>query len=328
MELGERPDRRRRLEHPALLYAGLDGFLAAMVPFVAAGVERGEVVLVAARGDYLPALRARLGTQAAAVRWADTAAWHPSPAARLRAVHDLVTRELAAGAARVRLAGEPAWPPGPPELVREWQRYESAVNAVLAPFPATFLCLYDASGLAPSLLEAAYRTHPTVYQDGQEQPSAAYQPPARLLRDLAPDLPPPPPRAARFPVTGDLASARRFLYREALRAGVPPERAMDLCAAGNEALTNALVHGRGTPTLLAWTEGERFVCQVEDQGDGIADPLAGYRPPATAARGRGLWLARQLVDLLEVAPGAPGAAVRLHVSTGPPGNATPPAPGT
>jgi hypothetical protein len=42
----------------------------------------------------------------------------------------------------VRLAGEPVWPTGPPELIREWQRYESALNAVLAPFPDTTVRLH------------------------------------------------------------------------------------------------------------------------------------------------------------------------------------------
>jgi anti-sigma regulatory factor (Ser/Thr protein kinase) len=108
-------------------------------------------------------------------------------------------------------------------------------------------------------------------------------------------------------------SARAFLRDRALRAGVRAERAVDLCYAVNEVLTNALVHG-STPAVSAWLDDGRFVCQIEDRGHGIVDPLAGYLPPATdAVRGRGLWLARQLVDLLQIVPGRLGTTVRLQV---------------
>jgi anti-sigma regulatory factor (Ser/Thr protein kinase) len=47
---------------------------------------------------------------------------------------------------------------------------------------------------------------------------------------------------------------------------------------------------------------------------GIDDPVTSYLPPPTSAeRGRGLWLARQLVDLIQFAPGASGTTVRLRI---------------
>jgi hypothetical protein len=46
---------------------------------------------------------------------------------------------------RLRLVGEPVWPNGPPEHVLEWERYESVLNEVLAPFPVTLVCTYDTS---------------------------------------------------------------------------------------------------------------------------------------------------------------------------------------
>jgi anti-sigma regulatory factor (Ser/Thr protein kinase) len=305
---------RRQLEHAALLYAGLDDLLGSMVPMVTAALDQQEFVFVAARPDNLAALRAELGERAGAVGWADTRQWHPHPATRLRAFHELVTDRLGAGATGLRLAGEPPWPAGPPERVREWQRYESALNAVLAPFPVTLLCLYDTSGLDASVVDAARRTHPTVHQDGAPRPSGRFEPPARFLRRWNAALPPPPPLAARMPEFSDLSAARRFLHDQALRAGVRPERMGDLLVAANEVLTNALVHGNSAASLWAWADDGHFVCQVEDGGGGIADPLAGYRPPSLdASMGRGLWLVRQLVDLLQIEPGPPGTRVRLHV---------------
>jgi len=59
----------------------------------------------------------------------------------------------------------------------------------------------------------------------------------------------------------------------------------------------------------------RFLCQIQDDGPGVADPLAGYVPAAEAMdAGRGLWLARQLVDLIQIVPKSTGTTVRLHVN--------------
>jgi anti-sigma regulatory factor (Ser/Thr protein kinase) len=307
-----------RLDHPALLYADPDELLEAMVPYVTDGLDRGEVVLVAARGDNLAALRWASGPRAARVRWLDSDRWHPHPGSRLRAFHELVSNGRGSGATRFRLAGEPLWPPGQPELAREWQRYESALNAVLAPFPVSLLCLYDAARLDGSVLNSACRTHPRVRRRDGERACGEFEPPQEFLRRSNPELAQPPPWAARLPAAGDPADARRFVREQALGAGVPPERAADLCVAANEVVTNALVHGGGAATLLAWTHDGRFVCQIEDAGRGIPDPLAGYRPPAgEATGGYGLWLARQLVDLLQIGPrptGLPGTAVRLQTA--------------
>ncbi|MGH2683117.1 MAG: anti-sigma factor RsbA family regulatory protein [Actinomycetota bacterium] len=308
---------RGLLEHPALLYERMEDFLGVMVPYVSAGIEREEVVFVAARGVMVGALRDELGTRAAGARLEDTDEWYPHPATRLRAFNELITGELGAGAKRFRLAGEPVWPAGPPELVREWQRYESVLNAVLAPFPATLVCLYDASRLDGSILDGARRTHPVVFGAGGEQPSGEFVAPEEFLPGWNPSLDPPPSSAVRMPEVADLSFARWFLQEEALRAGIEPKRAADLVLAANEVLTNAVQYANGLTALWAWVDDGEFICQIEDRGQGLADSLAGYRPPGDdIAAGRGLWLARQLVDLLQIVPGPSGTAVRLHIRQG------------
>jgi anti-sigma regulatory factor (Ser/Thr protein kinase) len=302
------------LEHPALLYTSTEDFLEYMVPYVRSGLDNDEVVFVAAGGDNLAALRSEIGPRGAAAGWADTEAWHPHTATRLRAFHELATDALASGAASIRLAGEPVWPAGPPELVREWQRYESVLNNVLAPFPVTLVCLYDAARLDPSILATARTTHPTFLEDSAEHRSEDFETPEEFLARWNAELTPPPRSAERITEFTDLSSARRFVHKQAIRDGLPADRAADLCFAANEAITNAIVHGHGVAGLWTWNDDGRFICQVEDRGPGIADPLAGYRPPSNeASSGRGLWLARQLVDLLQVVPGRAGTTVRLHV---------------
>jgi anti-sigma regulatory factor (Ser/Thr protein kinase) len=310
--MGILEDEPPRLEHPALLYGDIDAFLAAMVPFVKEGLEAEEPVVVAVASEELAALRERVGEEGRGVVWLDTREWVPHPASRLRAFHELVSDELARGAARLRMVGEPVWPDGPPEHVLEWERYESVLNEVLAPYPVTLVCTYDTSRVDPSIAASARRTHPTVW-NGRDAISDAFVPPAELLRRRNAEVPSPPRGATVMARPDDLAAARQFIEAEAERAGVPPDPAMDLLIAANEVLTNAAAHAGGAVGVWVWVEDGRFMCQVEDRGPGIDDPLAGYLPPDdVASGGRWLWIARQLVDLLQIAPAEPGTRVRLH----------------
>ena len=309
-QAGQRP--REALEHPAFLYGDIDSFLSVLVPFVTGGLEAGEPVVVVVAGEELEALRGEVDTPGEGVRWLDTRGWHPHPASRLRVFHDLVTDLLARGAPRLRLVGEPVWPAGPAEHVLEWERYESVLNEVLGPYPVTLICTYDTSRVAPAIAKSALRTHPVI-QNHEVAPSDEFVPPPELLRRRNAAVPAPPPDAATLATPEDLAAARRFIEAEARRAGVGVVAAMDLLIATNEVLTNALAHGEGAVGVWVWARENRFLCQVEDRGPGIEDPLAGYRPPDdVASSGRGLWIARQLVDLLQIAPAEPGTRVRLH----------------
>lgn len=191
-----------------------------------------------------------------------------------------------------RLVGEPVWPSGPPEQVREWQRYESALNAILAPFPVSLLCLYDAGALDPAILVTARRTHPWIESDRRATASEDFEAPEAFLRRWRGEGSPPPASADVVAQVSDLGAARGLVLARAMAAGVDPEVSVALSIAANEVLTNALVHGGGDARLSIWAEGDRFLCQVEDEGEGIEDPLAGYRPPGDGSGRRGLWLAR------------------------------------
>lgn len=307
------PDPWHALEHPALVYGGIDEFLAYTVPFVEQGVAEGSPVMGAVGPVELDALRAELRPNGA-VHLEDTNAWHPVPATRLRAFHRFVTDALEGGATRVRLLGEPLWPTGPPGSALEWARYESVLNEVLAPFPVSLVCTYDAHRLRPEIVADARRTHPMVSAKGSEVPSADFEEPSSLLARWTPRLPPVPDDAMSMPPPFDPAPARAFVKDRAARAGLPGSRSMDMALAASEILANAAAHGGGPVALRTWTDGGYLVCQIDDAGDGVVDPFAGYRPPGTEqGAGRGLWLARQVVDLMQIAPGRHGTSVRLQV---------------
>ncbi|MDQ2707840.1 MAG: ATP-binding protein [Actinomycetota bacterium] len=76
---------------------------------------------------------------------------------------------------------------------------------------------------------------------------------------------------------------------------------------------NAIEHGSGTGLLQLWLRSELLICEVHDAGV-LGEPLPGLRSPRPAdARGRGMWIARQLCDLLHVWTDHTGTHVRLQV---------------
>jgi anti-sigma regulatory factor (Ser/Thr protein kinase) len=112
----------------------------------------------------------------------------------------------------------------------------------------------------------------------------------------------------------DLSRVRELVVATAVDADLPRERADELALAVNEIATNAILHGRPPTTLRIWRQHDQIVCEVADAGAGIKDQLAGQvRPPADAVGGRGLWLARQLCDALEIRNGV-GCTVSLHAT--------------
>ena len=102
---------------------------------------------------------------------------------------------------------------------------------------------------------------------------------------------------------------------EALRGqGFPDSRAEDVTVAVNEVATNAVHHGTHTARLMLWTPEQDVVCEVHDGGR-LADPLPGLAPPDPGrAHGRGIWIARQLCDLLHVWGDDTGTHVRIRAA--------------
>jgi anti-sigma regulatory factor (Ser/Thr protein kinase) len=92
------------------------------------------------------------------------------------------------------------------------------------------------------------------------------------------------------------------------------ERAGDMALALDEIVANAQEHGQPPIAVTAWSDG-RLVVEVIDRGRGFDYPkVCRAHPPAPLGRrGRGLWIVRQLVDVVTIISGPTGTVVRIEL---------------
>src|SRR5215207_8973635 len=300
-------------DHRALVYSSADELLAAAVPFVREGLRAGDRVLAVTTRENVQALAAALGARDRRIDRRHSGDWYAAPGKTLRAYKRYVDEHGRHGRG-VTIVGEPVWADRSPAAVREWARYEAVINVAFADTATRLLCPYDARAVPDAIIADAERTHPTLMSAGASLPSPTFVGPAEFCERLDRE---PLERAdgavSALVVTPDLARVRRFVERNAWLSGLRETRVADLALAVHELATNALRHG-GTPVALRiWSAPGEVVAEVADSGGGLRDPLAGLLEPApTSAGGRGLWMARQLCELVEVHSTDAGAVVRVH----------------
>jgi anti-sigma regulatory factor (Ser/Thr protein kinase) len=299
--------------HPGLLHSAVvvdddEAFVSHVAPFLRAGLDEGATLAVVNRRHWA-LLREELGADAERVSFTDCNDFYIRPIDAL-ASYDVILRRLSAeGFTSVRVAAEiplgatrSGWD--------DWISYEAIVNHAFAHRPATILCAYDTNTASDTVIDAVWRTHPHVvtggdaigphYHDPADVVATFGRAPARelLLRSL--------------PMTRDATEFRGLLSAELAAAGAPKAKVVNMLVAASEVFDNAIVHGDGPTALRVGLVDGWFVCEIEDQGPGLDDPLAGYIPPESGEPGRrGLWLARQIVSRLELIPAEPGLIARL-----------------
>jgi anti-sigma regulatory factor (Ser/Thr protein kinase) len=300
--------------HDALLYSGLADFMARTVPFIRRGLHAGEPVMVATSAEKIDLLRADLGTDANAVVFADMASVGANPARIIPFWEEFVDRNIAGGR-RMRGIGEPIWPGRSSAELVECQRHESLLNVALKPeTPMWLLCPYDRDGLDAALIQEALRSHPFVTEAATQRESGDFRGVGASAAPFDTPLPPPPAGCHAFAFgPGNLTTVRELVSASGSGAGLDPARVEDLVQAAHEVAVNSVRHGGGRGTLRIWRETSALICEIYDQGR-IDLPLVGReRPGAGAAAPRGLWLANQLCDLVQIRCLQSGSVVRLHM---------------
>lgn len=128
--------------------------------------------------------------------------------------------------------------------------------------------------------------------------------------------PPPPAQVAPLDQPFDahaLVGLRAAVAAHADAFGLGSLRGSDLVLIAHELASNAIRHAGGGGRLRMWRVDEHVYCQVVDAGPGLPDPAAAGLKNAepAAAGGRGLWIVRQLADLLDVGTDEAGTTITV-----------------
>jgi anti-sigma regulatory factor (Ser/Thr protein kinase) len=286
--------------HEALFYEGDPDFLARTVPFIEAGISQGDAVLVAVPEPRLSALRTTLPTSTDRVTFADMALVGRNPG-RLISLWDQFVRAQSGRPGAIRGVGEPIWGGRTEDEIVECEIHERLLDLAFSNFDELhFICAYDSAFLPADIVSRVTIAHDHPLTDSD------------VLR--APMRPAPTGTYRRAFHAVDIRAVRHDLADLAKHVGLSGSQSEDLVLAANEIVTNSVLHGGGQGTLLAWIDGDSVVCEISDRGH-ITDPLAGRRrPPTDEEGGRGLWLAHQLCDLVQVRSDPEGTVVRLRMA--------------
>jgi anti-sigma regulatory factor (Ser/Thr protein kinase) len=301
--------------HEAFFYDGDEDFVAGSVEFLSEGLSNGEHVVVAVVPDKIEMLRAALRGQADQVTFIDMAAPGRNPARVMQVWADLVEAAALRGS-RVRGIGEPIWPGRSDDEIVEGHLHEALLNVA---FPAgtrlLLRCPYDVSQLDPDVVRTAEMTHPMLVRDQHRGLSRAYAPYDLVTSAFADPLRGPAEVDQEIDYgPGDLSTLRAVMAGMAARHGMPYETVEALVLSVREIAVNSIRHGGGSGRMRAWVEGGSLVCELSDAGH-IRESMVGrLRPRPDDESGRGIWLANQLCDLVQIRSSSSGTVVRLHVA--------------
>lgn len=302
--------------HHALVYSSDDELLDGLCPFIGEGLAADQPVVAVVGERTATLLSDALGPERERVRFLDAGAVYRDPRQAIRNYAAIFNEDFLADAEIARFVGEIPFG-AVTSAQREWMRYESALNSLFSHAPVWGVCPYDRRALPEELVASAARTHPLLLTAGRWHYSDEYTPPTRFLRELTASQRSQASLLTDLTVGQNLSRVRGTVRRHATSRGAAPERADQFVNAVNEVVTNALTHGQEPVRLRLLCDEHVLMCEVSDHGTGLDDPLAAYRLPAANEEeegGRGLWLARELCDVVELETRPDGFAVHLAMN--------------
>jgi anti-sigma regulatory factor (Ser/Thr protein kinase) len=294
--------------HEALAYAAPGELAARLAGRVQAALAAGDPVMAVLEDAPRQQLHTELGSATDGVRFLEPAAVHTVPGFTTAVRWTRSSRQAGPGARPMivtqQLLDLPGCGPG------YWARLCAGLEVAAAGLPLTVLCAFldEPGGWA-----RVRQTHHVLGTGCGSGPNPDYRKPHDVVREHPPPPPPepgPPTAELAFRAT-DLGPLRHLTAEVAGRGGMASERVADAVLAVNELASNSVEHGPGTGRLRLWTHGAPWLlAEVSDRGR-LIDPFPGMVHPSTSGpRGRGLWLASELCDVMEVwAEG--GTVVRL-----------------
>ncbi|WP_344154927.1 sensor histidine kinase [Kribbella yunnanensis] len=284
-------------QHEAFVYASDEEFVRQSVPFVHDGLATDATTVAVLPPDRIAILREALGDSAARVRFIDMTVAGRNPARLIPFWREIVGQ---AGGRAVYGLSECVYPGRSTAAYDEALLHEGLTDIAFAADSGFRLCCPFAAtvGIDPTAHHSS-----TGHSGGEALAEKTFRTP---LNDV-------PDRAERWEFgLADLGDVRKWVNGQASSHGVSRDRMDDLGLALHEVCTNSIRFGGGRGALSVWIENGSLVCDVADHGR-IDDLLVGrVMPPLDGLGGRGVWLANQLCDLVQLRSGDGFTQVRLH----------------
>ncbi|MEU4690501.1 ATP-binding protein [Actinoplanes sp. NPDC023714] len=274
--------------------------------------DRTRHVLADAAGDLPPR-----------VRWGEPGAFYQRLGFAYEGFRRYLADEQRAGR-RVHVIAEPDLSSGMDaglcaDRAAAYLAYEAICNDTYALGGSAVTCVWDSRHHPRTVIDGVRATHPYELTAAGRSPSPSYLPPRRYLAGHQ-DRPmrPAPEQVDHDGTVGEVAALsglRSTLSGWAAGHRFTGDAREDLVLAVVEVATNGLRHG-GTPVRVrAWHHHGTLIVQCDDSGTQPIPAAAGYlrpEPSAALAGGRGLWLARQLADVVTVSSVPGRTSVRLY----------------
>jgi anti-sigma regulatory factor (Ser/Thr protein kinase) len=309
--------------HAALVIGADEDLSAVLLPALHRWVDTYDEVLLVV-GEHTRAVLAEDAPDPAGVLyWGDPAAFYQ----RLGFAYENFRRHLAErhkAGRRVHVIAEPDLTSGVDAGLRAgrvaaYLAYEAVCNKTYAFGGSAVTCLWDSRHHPDAVIEGVRATHPQVLTATGRAPWPQYVPPERYLAGRA-DVPMRPvPAHVEQEMTlhevTELSVLRTVIGGWAAGHGFAAEASEDLMVAVVEVATNGLRHGRTAVRVRAWHHGDTLIVQCDDAGGRPIPAVTGYHRPsplAAAAGGRGLWLARQLADVVTTSSVPGRTSVRMY----------------
>lgn len=304
--------------HAAIMYESDDDLRARVPAFLQAGLDDGETVVAIVPQRTGQILSEALGDGAELIQWGLPGMSYQHLGRASEALRAYLADRRAAGAPTRMLAENDVYggPRGPGRMAG-YLRAEAAATGLYAGYGCPWLCLYDQRQYAAEVLADAARVHPRMLDTrGRSARNADYiEPAVYLAAHPGPLSAVPAQMELDLPLTGigDLAAARHQAGDISRRLGLPAPESRIVEVAAGEVIANAFRHGTMPGRVRVWRDGGAVIIRVDSGGPGDVVATSGFGPPdLSRGCGAGLWVARQLSDVVHVETRPDGTSVELQ----------------